>query len=165
MLRAQEAEPSGIGEHAVAACRQVCQRTNVPKNRCTVAVSSRTAPLGKRRWASATFRRQHRAACVSGRTSPVHAKLEKARRHGLDRCAFSLIHIRRHEVKGPGLAVAGLAVADGAPLRRASAAVDFWMLHSVGQRLDPPIGFLPTRLKPILGSVEFMSVKRMKSGH
>ena len=41
-----------IGEHAVAACRQVCQRTNVPKNRCAVAVSSRTAPLGKRHWAA-----------------------------------------------------------------------------------------------------------------
>ena len=52
LLRAQEAEPPGIGEHAVAACRQVCQRTNVPKNRCAVAVSSRTAPLGKRHWAA-----------------------------------------------------------------------------------------------------------------
>ena len=78
---------------------------------------------------------------------------------------FSWIHIRRHEVKGPGLAVGGLAVADGAPLRRASAAVDFWMLHSVGQRLDPYIGFLPKRLTPTLGPVEFMSFKRMKSGH
>ena len=59
LLRAQESESSGIGEHAAAACRQVCQRTNVPKNWCAVAVSqrspsrrsrfsSRTAPLGKR---------------------------------------------------------------------------------------------------------------------
>ena len=111
-------------QRAVAACRQVCQRTNVPKNQCAAAVSqrsssrrshfsSRTAPLGKRHWAAPLSGDSTALPASPGGPLPS-ARNSKTRRHGLDRCGF----IRTHEVKGPGLAVAGLAVADGAPFRR-----------------------------------------------